>query len=132
MNARKIIAKNNMQPKLDGNPTIPCVEGSTKNHRSIFSNIRLDNWHSNEEVYNILQCFNKLITQDGDSSTSNWLSDEVIQRPNNGSVFLYDKLVVKNFKKDSFIWKRRKTGGANSVREDRMCLKVIFFKKKSQ
>jgi hypothetical protein len=82
-----------------------------------FSTTRLNQWHTNEEIFNILTAVNG-------NSTPDTLKNDVIQRPNNGSIFLFDRRVVKNFKKDSFMWKRRKTGGTNSVREDRMYLKV--------
>jgi hypothetical protein len=88
----------------------------------LFASIRLNNWHSNEEIFNILSYCHKYLPQE--DFKHQFLSNQVIQRPHNGSVFLFDRRIVKNFKKDSFMWKRRKTGGANSVREDRMCLKV--------
>lgn len=108
-----------------------------------FSRIRLNQWHTNEEIFNILsQCnylaglaqsaSNQLVEINNDLNQiispgkllNEWLCEEIVQRPLNGSVFVFDRKRVKNFKKDSFMWKRRKTGGANSVREDRMCLKV--------
>jgi hypothetical protein len=107
-----------------------------------FARTRLNQWHTNEEIFSILTKCNELaglspasvITVPHESGSSRlipasrilaeWLSDEVLQRPNNGSVLLFDRKKVKNFKKDAFVWKRRKTGGANSVREDRMCLKI--------
>ena len=69
-------------------------------------------WYSNEEIYSILNNY-----------TETPLTNQVQIRPNNGSLFLYDRNVVKNFKKDLYTWKRRKDGG-NSVREDRMSLKI--------
>ena len=94
------------------------------NHNpEVFSNICLNQWHSNEKIFNILHSFDKM-RDDSSCSSKNWLTNEVIQRPKNGSVFLFDRRIVKGFKKDYFLWKRRKTGGAKSVREDRMCLKV--------
>jgi hypothetical protein len=107
-----------------------------------FSRLRLNQWHTNEEIFKILTMCNDLATLATKNSLNSvpisssdlvipankllnqWLSNEAYQRPNNGSVFLFDRRKVKNFKKDLFIWKRRKTGGANSVREDRMCLKI--------
>jgi hypothetical protein len=96
-----------------------------------FSSIRLNQWHTNEEIFNILTYCNRLLNESNLENTKQkllvkekWLSNQVKQRPTNGSVFLFDRRIVKNFKKDGFLWKRRKTGGANSVREDRMCLKV--------
>lgn len=105
-----------------------------------FSRVRLNQWHTNEEIYNILTkcCFlyslnskNTTISLTDSPQEINsfkllneWLTDEVIQRPNNGSVYLFDRRKVKSFKKDGYTWKRRKTGGANSVREDRMYLKI--------
>jgi hypothetical protein len=83
-----------------------------------FTTTRLNQWHTNEEIFNILTA-----VANG-KTTIDTLKNDVIQRPNNGSIFLFDRRVVKNFKKDSFMWKRRKTGGTNSVREDRMYLKV--------
>ena len=91
-----------------------------------FARLRLNHWHSNEEIYKILaHCNHLLATLASSGGEQQWLCEhKVTQRPLNGSVFLFDRRRVKNFKKDSFMWKRRKTGGANSVREDRMCLKV--------
>ena len=111
-----------------------------------FTRLRLNQWHTNEEIYNILVQCNQLVElvatpMMADESSgkddvaaaskaqlvsimSEWLTDDVAQYPVNGAVFIFDRRKVKNFKKDSFTWKRRKTGGANSVREDRMCLKV--------
>jgi hypothetical protein len=65
--------------------------------------IRL-NWYSNEEIYSILNNYKETN-----------LTNQVQIRPNNGSIFLFDRNIVKNFKKDLFTWKRRKDGG-NSVR----------------
>lgn len=112
-----------------------------------FARTRLNQWHTNEEIHSILTKCNDLVslintgtliklTGGDEASTtttrlvtpgqllSEWLSDEVQQRPRNGSVFLFDRRRCKSFKKDAYVWKRRKTGGANSVREDRMCLKI--------
>ena len=92
-----------------------------------FSKIRLNQWHTNEEIYNILQSCCLLMSEQvefGRETLKERLSNEVKLLSKNGSVILFDKRRVKNFKKDSFTWKRRKTGGANSVREDRMLLKV--------
>jgi hypothetical protein len=114
-----------------------------------FAKYRLNQWHTNEEIFNILtqfSCLSSLIANstkyipeafliDEKSNEqlgllepaklmNEWLTSQAVQRPKNGSVFIFDRHKVKNFKKDSYIWKRRKTGGANSVREDRMCLKV--------
>jgi hypothetical protein len=65
-----------------------------------------------KEIYTILN-----------NNTETSLTSHVQIRPNNGSLFLYDRNNVKNFKKDLYTWKRRKDGG-NSVREDRMSLKI--------
>lgn len=81
-----------------------------------FSRTRLSQWHTNDEIYSIL-------TKTWQAALSNE-EDIVMRRPANGSVFLVDRRKCKNFKKDGFSWKRRKTGGANSVREDRMYLKI--------
>ncbi|RNA40926.1 calmodulin-binding transcription activator 2 isoform X1 [Brachionus plicatilis] len=91
-----------------------------------FSIHRLNQWHTNEEIFNILGKCKYLFANDElmRSQLSSWFTDEVVQRPSNGSVLLFDRRKVKNFKKDGFNWKRRKTGGANSVREDRMYLKI--------
>lgn len=91
-----------------------------------FSTHRLNQWHTNEEIFNILSKCGYLFGNDEliRSQLSSWFTDEVVLRPSNGSVFLFDRRKVKNFKKDGFNWKRRKTGGANSVREDRMYLKI--------
>lgn len=91
-----------------------------------FSTLRLNQWLTNEEIFNILSKCKCAFNNDElirDKSKS-WFTDEVVQKPTNGSVFLFDRRKVKNFKKDGFNWKRRKTGGANSVREDRMYLKI--------
>jgi hypothetical protein len=88
-----------------------------------FARLRLDHWYSNDEIFKILtQC--TCLLSSTNEALCEWLSGEVIQHPLNGSVFLFDRRRIKNFKKDAFVWKRRKTGGANSIREDRMSLKA--------
>lgn len=101
-----------------------------------FSRTRLNQWHSNEEIFAILTKCSYLFSLKASTNRNvdernraakllnEWLSDECVSRPLNGSVFLFDRRRVKNFKKDAYSWKRRKTGGANSVREDRMNLKI--------
>lgn len=96
-----------------------------------FSRTRLTQWHSNEEINSILTKCSQLLSSSSSATSrlllNEWLSGEeciMMRRPSNGSVFLFDRRRVKNFKKDGFSWKRRKTGGANSVREDRMYLKI--------
>ena len=103
--------------KKGGTPVSKLNIGSISGDRLPFSRLRLNHWYSNDEIFKILsECASNL--------DSDWLSDEVLKHPLNGSVFLFDRRRVKKFKKDSFIWKRRKTGGANSIREDRMSLKA--------
>lgn len=70
-------------------------------------------WYSNEDIFNILNSIND----------TRLLTNDVCKYPVNGSIFIYDKRKVKNFKKDSYTWKKRKLGG-NSIREDRMSLKL--------
>ena len=88
-------------------------------------------WYSNE-VNHVISIFFHLkkkvflkeiyaILNNYSSETS--LTNQVQIRPSNGSLFLFDRNIVKNFKKDLYTWKRRKDGG-NSVREDRMSLKI--------
>jgi hypothetical protein len=110
----KILISNEIMPSPKTSPNSSIVN---------FSSIKLNQWYTNEEIYNILMQCNCLNDKDK-ASISFSLCKDVIQLPNNGSVFFYDRRVVKNFKKDGFVWKRRKTGGINSVREDRMYLKV--------
>jgi len=89
-----------------------------------FARLRLDHWYTNDEIFKILTHCTCLLSSITNNGIYTWLSNEVVQHPLNGSVFLFDRRRVKNFKKDAFIWKRRKTGGANSIREDRMSLKA--------
>ena len=86
-------------------------------------------WHSNEEIFKILCESIQLISlADAQSQyraiKEQRFTDKVVQLPRNGSVFIFDRRNVKNYKKDAYCWKRRKTGSAKSVREDRMCLKM--------
>ncbi|CAF0709983.1 unnamed protein product [Brachionus calyciflorus] len=92
-----------------------------------FATYRVQHWHTNEEIFNILSKCSYLFSNEefkNRAQLTSWFTEEIVQRPRNGSVFLFDRRKVKNFKKDGFNWKRRKTGGANSVREDRMYLKI--------
>ena len=93
-----------------------------------FNSNRLQ-WYSNEEIFKILCESIQLISLADKHSQYKELkeqrfSNQALQLPQNGSVFVFDRREVKNYKKDAYCWKRRKTGSANSVREDRMCLKI--------
>ncbi len=86
-------------------------------------------WYTNEEIFKILCESIQLISlaskhpQYKDLKEQRF-SSQALQLPQNGSVFVFDRREVKNYKKDAYCWKRRKTGSAKSVREDRMCLKI--------
>ena len=117
--------KHQTSPPVDSNYSL------TGQQPPPFSRTRLTQWHSNEEIYSILTQCSQLLSSSSSTASrtllNEWLSGEeciMMRRPSNGSVFLFDRRRVKNFKKDGFSWKRRKTGGANSVREDRMYLKI--------
>lgn len=117
---------------LPASSTSSSPSSSSSTSAPHFSRTRLTQWHSNEEIYSILtQCSHYLTTKSSPSSGEWLLLGDDLASPNgqrrlpqNGSVFLFDRRRCKNFKKDGFSWKRRKTGGANSVREDRMYLKI--------
>lgn len=94
-----------------------------------FSPTRLNQWHTNEEIFKILNECNQLVTLASKNLFYKKLKEERFSNqtkniPRNGSVFIFDRREVKNYKKDSFAWKKRKTGSSKSVREDRMSLKV--------
>jgi hypothetical protein len=82
----------------------------TVNENVLIKN-KLNQWFTNDEIF-------KILTQELGSS-----NNQIQQLPKNGSVFIFDRKLVKNYKKDGFAWKCRKTA-TKSVREDRMCLKI--------
>ena len=85
-----------------------------------FISQRLNQWHTNEEVFKILKQCNLLSSLENKSSYYKQLKEErfsqqAVRMPKNGSVFVFDRRQVKNYKKDFFLWKRRKTGSSKSV-----------------
>ncbi|XP_067051115.1 calmodulin-binding transcription activator 1-like isoform X2 [Acropora muricata] len=70
-------------------------------------------WNSNEEVLSFLTSV---------SDHEPWVTREVRDRPENGSMFLFDRSKVKNYRKDGYTWKKRRSG--NTIREDHTRLKV--------
>jgi len=46
----------------------------------------------------------------------------VVCRPGNGSMLIYDRAVTSAYRKDGFVWKKRKDG--KHTREDHMKLRV--------
>ncbi|XP_068700308.1 calmodulin-binding transcription activator 1-like [Montipora foliosa] len=70
-------------------------------------------WNGNEEVLSFLTSF---------SNHKAWVSSDVPDRPENGSMFLFDRSKVKNYRKDGYTWKKRRSG--NTIREDHTRLKV--------
>ncbi|KAM8972704.1 calmodulin-binding transcription activator 2 [Pelodytes ibericus] len=69
-------------------------------------------WNANEEIASYLITFEK---------HDEWLSSAPKTRPQNGSIFLYNRKKVK-YRKDGYCWKKRKDG--KTTREDHMKLKV--------
>ena len=130
--ARHNLSKSEGADLINNSSTVKSkVTNNNPELKPLLVRTRLNNWHTNEEIFNILKYCDFVLNDQQEKNASmkqtfktNWLSVQVPMRPRNGSVFLFDRRLVKNFKKDSFLWKRRKTGGLNSVREDRMCLKV--------
>lgn len=70
-------------------------------------------WNSNEEVLSLLTSL---------SNHETWVTRTVPDRPENGSMFLFDRSKVKNYRKDGYTWKKRRSG--NTIREDHTRLKV--------
>eukprot|EP00039_Didymoeca_costata_P009093 m.120421 g.120421 ORF g.120421 m.120421 type:complete len:733 (-) comp14358_c0_seq1:84-2282(-) len=69
-------------------------------------------WFTNKEVASILV---------GALSRPDWQSTKALNRPDPGSVFLYDRQKVK-FRRDGYNWKKRKDG--RTQREDHAKLKI--------
>lgn len=85
-----------------------------------FVSQRLNQWHTNEEVFKILDQCNQLSALALKNSYYKQLKEErfakePVRLPQNGSVLVFDRREVKNYKKDFFLWKRRKTGSSKSV-----------------
>ncbi|XP_067950897.1 calmodulin-binding transcription activator 2-like isoform X2 [Watersipora subatra] len=71
-------------------------------------------WKSSEEIYAILTAT---------SQHAAWLSHSTHIRPPNGSVILYDRDTEGlNYRRDGYVWKKRKDG--KHAREDHMRLRV--------
>jgi hypothetical protein len=68
---------------------------ATINNRQIFSNIRLHQWHTNEEIFNILHYFS--------THETSLLANQAVHRPCNGSVLIFNRHTVKNFKKACYL-----------------------------
>ncbi|XP_042153763.1 calmodulin-binding transcription activator 2 [Oncorhynchus tshawytscha] len=69
-------------------------------------------WNTNEEIASYLITFDR---------HEEWLSCSLKTRPQNGSIFLYNRKKIK-YRKDGYCWKKRKDG--KTTREDHMKLKV--------
>ncbi|XP_036446974.1 LOW QUALITY PROTEIN: calmodulin-binding transcription activator 2 [Colossoma macropomum] len=69
-------------------------------------------WNTNEEIASYLISFDR---------HEEWLSCTLKTRPQNGSIFLYNRKKVQ-YRKDGYCWKKRKDG--KTTREDHMKLKV--------
>ncbi|XP_071488745.1 calmodulin-binding transcription activator 1-like, partial [Diadema antillarum] len=71
-----------------------------------------DRWNTNEELASWLTQFD---------NHSQWLSSTVKIRPESGSMFLYNRKIVK-YRNDGYLWKKRKD--CKTTREDHMKLKI--------
>ncbi|KXJ21269.1 calmodulin-binding transcription activator 2 [Exaiptasia diaphana] len=78
-----------------------------------FSSLKLK-WNSSEEVLSILISFEK---------HESWFSQKVPKRPPNGSMLLFNRQNIKDYRKDGYSWKKR-TSSSSYIREDHCKLKV--------
>ncbi|KAK3740941.1 hypothetical protein QZH41_017788 [Actinostola sp. cb2023] len=78
-----------------------------------FSSLKLK-WNSSEEVLSILISFDR---------HESWFSEKVPTRPPNGSMLLFHRKNIKDYRKDGYTWKKR-TSSSSYIREDHCKLKV--------